>query len=73
MTQRFDLIEGLVESLAQTTAKNFDRADQHLEKIESRLEGVENKIEGIGRRIDHEADQRSQLAQRVEKLEQTPV
>ena len=52
----------------------FDKMEARLDKMEHQLGTVdtraESKIDGISRRIDDEIDQRTQLAERVTKLEE---
>jgi hypothetical protein len=67
----FAHVNGLIETLANTCAREFASIAEHSTQVDGRLDGIEAKIEVFGRRIDDEAEQRHALGERVSKLEQS--
>jgi hypothetical protein len=66
----FAHVNGLIETLANTCAREFASISEHFTQVDGRLDDIEAKIEVFGRRIDDEAEQRHPLGERVAKLEQ---
>ena len=66
----FAHVNGLIETLANTCAREFASIAEHLTQVGGRLDDIEANIEVFGRRIDDEAEQRHALGERVSKLEQ---
>ena len=51
-------MNGLIETLANTCAREFASISEHFTQVDGRLDDIEAKIEVFGRRLDHEAEQR---------------
>ena len=69
-------VDTLIENLAaicgrqfESIDKHFDEIDKRFEKVDERLESIDDKIETFAHRMDHEVEERHQLAERVTKLE----
>jgi hypothetical protein len=71
MEAGFARVNSLIETLANTCAREFASISEHFAQVDGRLDDIEAKIEVFGRRIDDEAEQRHALGERVSKLEQT--
>jgi len=71
MEAGFAHVNGLIETLANTCAREFASISEHFTQVDGRLDDIEAKIEVFGRPIDHEAEQRHALGERVSKLEQS--
>ena len=64
-------VNRLIETLANTCAREFTAIHEHFTKVDSRLDVIEGKMEGFARRIDDEVEHRHALGERVAKLEQS--
>jgi tetrahydromethanopterin S-methyltransferase subunit G len=71
MEAGFAHVNGLIETLANTCAREFASISEHFTQVDGRLDDIEAKIEVFGRPLDHEAEQRHALGERVSKLEQS--
>jgi tetrahydromethanopterin S-methyltransferase subunit G len=71
MEAGFAHVNSLIDSLATLCAREFIAIQEHFTEVEGRLEVIDEKIEAFGRRLDHEAEQRHALGERVSKLEQS--
>jgi hypothetical protein len=76
MEDGFTRLEILVETLANSSAREFlaisdgfAAVDQHFEAVDGRLAAIEGSIEAFAHRVDNEAEERHVLAERVLKLE----
>jgi chromosome segregation ATPase len=64
-------VNGLIETLANTCAREFTAINEHIAKVDDRLDSIDGKIEAFARRMDDEVEQRHALGERVSKLEQS--
>jgi tetrahydromethanopterin S-methyltransferase subunit G len=71
MEAGFAHVNGHIETLANTCAREFAAISEHFTQVDGRLDDIEAKIEIFGRRLDHETEQRQALGKRVSKLEQS--
>jgi tetrahydromethanopterin S-methyltransferase subunit G len=69
MEAGFAHVNGLVETLANTCAREFASIAEHFTEVDGRLEVIDEKIEAFARRMDDEVEQRHALGERVAKLE----
>ena len=66
----FAHVNGLIETLPNTCAREFASISQRFTQVDGRLDDIEAKIEVFSCRIDDEAEQRHALGERISKLEQ---
>jgi hypothetical protein len=66
----FAHVNGLIETLANTCAREFASISEHFTQVDGRLDDIDGKIEAFARRMDDEVEQRHALGERVSKLEQ---
>jgi tetrahydromethanopterin S-methyltransferase subunit G len=66
----FAHVNGLIETLANTRAREFASISEHFTQVDGRLDDIDGKIEAFARRMDDEVEQRHALGERVAKLEQ---
>ena len=69
MEDGFTRIETLIETLANSSAREFASITGHFEAVDEKLEAIEGSIEVFLHRVDTEVEERHQLAERVLKLE----
>jgi uncharacterized membrane-anchored protein YhcB (DUF1043 family) len=67
----FAHVNSLIETLANTCAREFTAINEHFAKVDERLDAIDGKIEAFARRMDDEVEQRHALGERVSKLEQS--
>jgi predicted transcriptional regulator len=72
----FVRMETLIETLANTCAREFrniaaqfEAIDQNFEAIDGRFDTLEGKVDSLARRMDDEVEHRHALGERVTKLE----
>jgi predicted transcriptional regulator len=72
----FVRMESLIETLANTCAREFrnmaakfESIDQKFEAIDGRFDTLEGKVDSLARRMDDEVERRHALGERVTKLE----
>jgi predicted nucleic acid-binding Zn-ribbon protein len=69
MEDGFTRIETLIETLANSTAREFASIAEHFETVDEKLASIEGSIEAFSNRVDREVEERHLLAERVLKLE----
>jgi hypothetical protein len=69
MEDGFTRLETLIETLANSSAREFAYIAEHFEAVDEKLASIEGSIEAFSHRVDSEVEERHQLAERVLKLE----
>jgi hypothetical protein len=69
-SEQLNRIEGLVETLAISTAKGFDRVEERFEQIDARFEKLDSKVDGLQRAVDAGFERTGLLEARVSKVEE---
>jgi tetrahydromethanopterin S-methyltransferase subunit G len=71
MEAGFTHVNGLIETLANTCAREFADIAAHFTVVDKRLDDIDGKIEAFAHRVDFEVEERHKLGERVSKLEQS--
>ena len=70
MEEGFTYLQGLIDSLANISAREFKNITERFVAVDTRFEILEGKIDGISRRMDIAVEDRKKLEDRVSKIEE---